>query len=137
MTVVQIYPKDAFDLLKNDENSFLLDVRTTEEINLVGFVEPNSINNRLIFLPWQTFPNMSLNANFGAELQNSLINKEAKIIFICRSGARSNQAANYALSLGYQNCYNLVFGFEGEINSENQRGKINGWKASNLKWRQS
>ena len=154
MPVVQIYANDAFELLKKDNNSFLVDVRTPEEVNFVGFVEPNSINNRLIFLPWQTLPHMNLNADFGEKLEESIMAKsqvnsklphfkpslnliECKIIFICRSGSRSKQDANYSLNLGYKNCYNLAFGFEGELNNENQRGKINGWKASNLKWIQS
>jgi rhodanese-related sulfurtransferase len=53
--------------------------------------------------------------------------KESKIIFMCKSGGRSNQAAIHINNLGYKNCYNMTSGFSG--NSD-------GWKNINLPWRQ-
>ena len=38
---------------------------------------------------------------------------------------------------GYKNCFNITNGFEGDANENNQRGKINGWKALNLPWLQA
>ena len=63
-------------------------------------------------------------------------NKAVKIFFMCRSGARSDQAAEEFSYTGYP-CYNIEHGFEGDLNDDGQRGKTNGWKASNLPWRQS
>lgn len=143
MAVKQITPKEAFDLLKKDKNSALVDVRTFEEFNLVGLADPDHFDDRMVLLPWLLFPEMSSNHEFDANLENSLKKifgnaiEEVQIIFTCKTGGRSNEAANYALNLGYKNCYNLTSGFEGDLNQFSQRGKINGWKAENLPWRQN
>jgi rhodanese-related sulfurtransferase len=135
MSVEQISPQNAFELLKNQKNSVLIDVRTNEELNFVGIVDASLFENRMIFLPWQTLPGMQQNQNFTNEL-TSKFNKNQELIFLCRSGARSNQSANLALSLGFNKCYNIINGFEGDLDSENHRGLKNGWKASNLPWEQ-
>lgn len=142
MSVIQINPKEAFELLKKDSNSVLVDVRTFEEINFVGLADSQDFDDRMLALPWQIFPAMQENPEFAEKLEDSLKDyfgngiEEIKIIFMCRSGSRSNAAGNYALNLGYKNCYNLVGGFEGDLDSFYHRGNINGWKAANLPWRQ-
>lgn len=143
MSVTEINSTDAFETLKNEKNSVLVDVRTFEEINFVGFVDPSNFENRMILLPWQLYPEMQENPDFSHILEESLkeLNlfdkkEELKIFFMCRSGARSTSAGNYILNLGYKNCYNITNGFEGDLNSGNHRGKVNGWKASHLPWRQ-
>jgi rhodanese-related sulfurtransferase len=144
MSVIQISPQDAFNSLKSDNNCVLIDVRTFEEFALVGIVDDSAFKDRMVLLPWQLAPQMSINPDFASDLkkflqrifQNFAADK-IRIIFICRSGARSNSAANYALSLGYKNCYNVTSGFEGDVDHNYQRGKINGWKAENLPWRQN
>jgi len=133
---------DAFELLKKDKRSVLVDVRTNEEFNFVGVVNPEGFDSKMILLPWQIYPSMEENSEFGEALEDNLKKifgdevLDVKIIFLCRTGSRSYQAANYAINLGYQNCYNLISGFEGDFNDEQQRGKVNGWKAKNLPWRQ-
>jgi rhodanese-related sulfurtransferase len=142
MSAIEIPAKEAFELLKNDQNSVLVDVRTAEEFNFVGFPNASEFNNRLVFLPWQIFPEMNENPKFASSLNESLKKlfgenaKKAKVIFICRSGGRSGQAAEYAIELGYDNCYNLISGFEGDVNAKGHRGESAGWKASDLPWRQ-
>jgi rhodanese-related sulfurtransferase len=142
MSVTQISAGDAFALLKKDENSVLVDVRTAEEFNFVGIANASSFNDRLLLLPWQTLPRMDENPQFASVLEDSLQEilgadfKNAQIIFICRSGARSNFAAHYAQNIGFKNCYNLISGFEGDLNEKKQRGTLNGWKANNLPWSQ-
>ena len=142
MSVTQINPKEAFEILKSDKNSVLVDVRTFEEFNFVGLPDSNAFEKRMILLPWQIFPAMEENPEFSSGLEetlNEIFNdtaKEVKIIFICRTGGRSNQAAAHASNLGYKNSYNVTSGFEGDLNNLSQRGKTNGWKAENLPWRQ-
>lgn len=41
------------------------------------------------------------------EISNYVPNKDNKIIVYCKSGARSNKAANYLLEAGYTNIYDL------------------------------
>lgn len=142
-SVLQISPVEAFDLLKNDSKSVLVDVRTFEEFNFVGTANPAEFANRMILLPWQLMPTMEVNEDFEDKFNAEMTklfgaeDKDVKIIFMCRTGARSYQAANHALmNCGYTNCYNLSNGFEGDFNDLSQRGKVNGWKAQSLPWRQ-
>lgn len=142
MTVQQIDSLTAYEMLKNNKNSILVDVRSTEEFNLVGIVEAISFNNRMILLPWQSYQDGQQNPDFLSILKNKINiffnenTSDISLIFICRSGARSNYSANYLANLGYKNCYNIIDGFEGKMNSNNQRSMINGWKYNNLPWRQ-
>ena len=129
MSVEQINPQKAFELLKNQKNSVLIDVRTNEELNFVGVVDASSFENRMIFLPWQTMPQMQQNQNFVSDLL-AKVNKDNEVLFLCRTGGRSNQSANLASSLGFSKCYNILNGFEGDLDSKNHRGLVNGWKAS-------
>ena len=135
MSVEQISPQNAFELLKNQKNSVLIDVRTSEELSFVGVVNASSFENRLIFLAWQTLPQMQQNQNFANDLL-AKVNIDNEILFLCRTGGRSNQSAQLASTLGFKKCYNIINGFEGDLNSQNHRGLVNGWKASNLPWEQ-
>ena len=135
MSVEQISPQNAFELLKNQKNSVLIDVRTSEELNFVGVVNASSFENRLIFLAWQTLPQMQQNQNFANDLL-AKVNKDNEVLFLCRTGGRSNQSAQLASTFGFKKCYNIINGFEGDLNSQNHRGLVNGWKASNLPWEQ-
>jgi rhodanese-related sulfurtransferase len=143
MSVIQISPQDAFEALKNDQNSVLIDVRTFEEFNFVGFVNPAAFGDRMVLLPWQLYPEMSENSDFAHSLEESInhllpncAKEKVQIFFLCRTGGRSNAAAAYATNLGYKNSHNITAGFEGELNEGNHRGTVNGWKASHLPWRQ-
>lgn len=143
MSVIQIAAKDAFALLVSDANSILIDVRTPEETNFVGFADPSEIDDRMSLLPWKLFPDMRINPQFTntlTEVTKQIFGENAinaKIFFMCRSGARSDQAAYHATTLGFENCYNILSGFEGDLDGNNHRGNVNGWKADNLPWKQS
>ena len=133
-----ISPNDAWQDLSKNNNAILIDVRTPAEWAFVG--EPNleSINKQACFIAWRLFPSMEINNSFEDELSLHLpeAGKESSIYFICRSGSRSKEAAIAMTKLGYKHCYNVEGGFEGEINSQQHRGKMNGWKAAQLPWKQ-
>lgn len=143
MPVTQISAADAFDLLQKEQDSVLVDVRTFEEFNFVGTADPIDFGGRMILAPWKLTMAMKENPTFASSFEEMLKKlfgskiKEAKILFICRSGGRSNAAASFASSLDYLNCFNILGGFEGELDPSKQRGKINGWKAEKLPWKQS
>jgi len=65
------------------------------------------------------------------------VDKEALVMFICRSGPRSHSAAAAATQAGYADCYNVLEGFEGDKNADKQRNLLNGWRKSELPWEQS
>ena len=123
----ELSPQEAFALLQQDSNAILIDVRSQAELDLVGRV-PNAAH-----IEWAFYPGMIANADFAAQLQ-SQINPNQTVIFMCRTGGRSHNAALVAQQLGYSQAYNMSEGFEGEANTAKQRTLINGWKHANLPW---
>ncbi len=142
MQIFEIEPKEAYEKLRSP-NSILIDVRTDAEFAFVGQVDLSTLNKEAIMLPWKIFPNMNINPRFHIMLEKALKeklknddNKNADLIFMCKSGARSFDAARFMTEFGYNNCYNLVGGFEGDLDENSHRANINGWKANKLPWRQ-
>ena len=56
-------------------------------------------------------------------------------MFICRSGGRSHQAAAAASAAGYTESFNVLEGFEGEVDPQGHRGTVGGWRKAGLPWR--
>jgi rhodanese-related sulfurtransferase len=79
---------------------------------------------------------MIRNPNFIEQLEQ-VVNKDALLLFICRSGARSAAAAALAAQSGFVECYDVRQGFEGDKNSEHHRNVSNGWRAAGLPWVQT
>lgn len=125
-------PKEAFEVLQADSAALLIDVRTKAELDLVGRI-PGAVN-----VEWAFYPGMVANEHFAeqlnAELNSRNFNKNSVLIFLCRTGGRSNNAATVAAALGYNHAYNTLEGFEGEANANKQRTTINGWKYAGLPW---
>ena len=127
-------PTDAWKLLSENRNAQLVDVRTRPEWMFVGLPDLTSLGRRPVLQSWQVFPGMEIDANFTAELTDQLADKEAPLLFICRSGGRSRAAAQAMTAAGYRRCYNVAEGFEGNPDTERHRGKTGGWKAAGLPW---
>ncbi|MDD2933509.1 MAG: rhodanese-like domain-containing protein [Methylotenera sp.] len=125
-------PQEAFVVLQENPKALLVDVRTQAELALVGRV-PAALN-----VEWAFYPGMVANADFAeqllAELNRRRFDRDSVLIFLCRTGGRSNNAATVAASLGFTQAYNTLEGFEGEANSYQQRTLINGWKHAGLPW---
>ena len=118
-------PQETFEVLQQQEY-VLVDVRCKAELDLVGRV-PSAIH-----IEWAFYPGMVANAEFASQLQ-AQVDKNQTIVFMCRTGGRSHNAAVVASGLGYK-AYNMLEGFEGEANAEKQRTLINGWKHAGLPW---
>lgn len=123
-------------MLTENEQAALVDVRTQPEWSFVGVPDLSSLGKRAVLLQWQSFPTMSPNPDFVASLAHALPDKDAPILFLCRSGARSRSAAMAMTAAGYRHCYNVAHGFEGAHDAARHRGQIAGWKAMGLPWTQ-
>ncbi|MCP5089232.1 MAG: rhodanese-like domain-containing protein [Rhodobacteraceae bacterium] len=141
--ISEVSPDIAWDRLKPGGDAVLVDVRTKAEWSFVGVPDLSSLGKSPILLEWMTFPGMSLNESFAVDLQEQLGGAApSEILFICRSGQRSMQAAQttamaFAAKGQKVECVNVAEGFEGDLNSKAHRGNNNGWKARGLSWRQS
>ncbi len=125
-----LLPTEALTLLQENPDARLVDVRSQAEWSWVGRI-PGAVE-----IEWQSFPGMQANPNFLEQLSRK-VPKESPVMFICRSGIRSNQAAIAASESGYSNCFNILEGFEGEKDSSGHRGIRGGWKVAGLPWVQS
>ncbi|MGL4603494.1 MAG: rhodanese-like domain-containing protein [Iodobacter sp.] len=124
-----VTPAEAALLLAELPKVKLVDVRTHAEWQFVGFVPDSEM------IEWKHYPKMENNPHFLATLQ-AAVDPESVVLFLCRTGARSHEAAALAAAHGYCEAYNILEGFEGDKNADGQRGRINGWKAAGQKWTQ-
>ena len=138
-------PSSVYSDLSVDDSSYLIDVRTKPEWNFVGYPYIKNMINDIIFCEWAFYPLMDRNLHFENEIFSKLNFEQTKnLFFICRSGSRSLHAAtaiqfhiNKKLELKDKiSCLNVKFGFEGDLSNDNKRGNLNGWKFSNLPWKQ-
>jgi rhodanese-related sulfurtransferase len=125
-----VTPEEAYELMRTAPGAKLVDVRTRAEIDWVGRV-PGAVE-----IEWVTYPGMNQNPNFMAALEQQ-VDKEALLMFLCRSAHRSHGAAVAATQAGYTDCYNILEGFEGDKTPGNQRNALNGWRVKGLPWEQS
>jgi rhodanese-related sulfurtransferase len=132
---------DAYTLLERDSSSVLIDVRTQAEWAYVGAPDLQALGKTPLFLEWQSYPSMAVDANFTTRLEELLqsagVERSASLVFLCRSGARSRHAAIAMTNAGWGPCFNISDGFEGPLDSSGRRGGVNGWKAGRLPWTQT
>jgi rhodanese-related sulfurtransferase len=121
-----VSPQTAWNLFSNGQ-AVLVDVRTAEERAFVGYV-PNSVH-----VPWATGTSLTRNPRFVRELE-SKVGKDKTILLLCRSGKRSALAADAAIKAGFTQIFNVLEGFEGELNDQQHRGNTDGWRHHNLPW---
>ena len=88
-----INPSEAFSALKQEKDSYLIDVRTIAEWSFVGLPDLSEIGKNVICLSWLTYPTMSVNSNFAEQLAAEIPDKGAKLFFLCKVGGRSLDAA--------------------------------------------
>ena len=129
-----VTPLTAYEILSQDDDANLVDVRTSAEWAFVGIPDVSSIHHETKFISWQMFPEMNLNADFINMLEAAIPNKTPPVLFLCRSGARSASAARIAKANGYEASFNIAGGFEGDADREHHRGGVNGWKSDSLPW---
>jgi len=122
--IKQLAAKDIKSYLMAESNSVLLDVRTKEEWETIGKPDGKKIGLKTYFLSLQFGNERIFNENFIQEFKNLAINQDKNILIICRSGARSQFAAELLTKENYT-CVNISDGFEG--NQENV-----GWKKCDL-----
>jgi rhodanese-related sulfurtransferase len=126
-------PTETAQLIESNPRAMLVDVRTKAEVDWVGTVALDA--SRWMHIEWNSYPGGARNEKFAEQLL-TIQDKQTPILFLCRSGARSHQAALLARELGYENAINILEGFEGDKNELQHRGQTNGWKAAGLPWKQ-
>lgn len=130
-----ITPQESWQLLSGNPDSVLVDVRTAAEWNWVGVPDLSSLGREVVFVQWNTAEGR--NESFVADLIAAGVTPgERPVIFLCRSGNRSIPAAEAATAAGIGPSYNMLEGFEGQLDEHHHRGAA-GWRAEGLPWKQS
>ena len=142
-TIINANPSEAWTGLAEGSDAILVDVRTNAEWSFVGIPDLSPVNKQVKLIEWNQFPTMAQNEEFASQLMDDLNGSApSNVYFLCRSGVRSLAAAALMIDVfaaqGWSvNCINVTEGFEGDLDSDVHRGKLNGWKARGLAWRQS
>jgi rhodanese-related sulfurtransferase len=123
-----VTPAEAHTLLANLPNARLIDVRTRAEWDFVGHV-PDSI-----LIEWTSYPAGERNPAFLGELRGVTDDPDTPLLFLCRSGQRSDSAARAAAAAGYKQAFNVLEGFEGARDNEGHRSSVGGWRKAGLPW---
>lgn len=139
---------EAYEMMRNDPKVILVDVRTPEEWQFVGYTDKAQI-----MIPTVQFQYDELDAkkpryksvnniNFVSELEEKAAelgaDETSTYILMCRSGSsRAQPGAKMLDQYGYKNVYIMTDGFEGgKLKEGDHKGYRlkSGWKYNNLPW---
>lgn len=129
--IISISPKQANDILQENAEAKLIDTRTTIEHSFVG--HPIGA----IHIPLKRPPTWEVLPDFVNQVKELAASLSTPIVLMCRSGARSMEAAKLLEQAGFQSLYNMDEGFEGDKDNNNHRGTLGGWRFHDLPWEQS
>jgi rhodanese-related sulfurtransferase len=129
-TIQRLSPPEAFAALQAS-GGVLVDVRDPVEFAFVGH-PVNAVN-----IPWKFAPGMRPNPDFLDQVQQVAPDTATPLFLLCRSGQRSQDAANALAAVGYANLINIEEGFEGPLDEHKHRSTVGGWRFHGLPWKQS
>lgn len=112
-----VTPPEAWAVLSLDA-AVLVDVRTAAELKYVGRV-PGALH-----VEWGGLA--AAEAFIQALAQ--VVPPHQPVLLLCRSAVRSHRAAIVATAAGVTAAYNVLEGFEGDLDVQQQRGHDNGWR---------
>ena len=130
-----LLPRMAVERMNKNPEAVLIDVRTRAVHKYVGF----PVNS--ILIPWFDEPDLESDpdafyASVIAELSNRSDAMDTELILICRSGFRSNEALKCLQSKGFTCVSHVASGFEGDLDENDHRGNLNGWRNDGMPWSQ-
>lgn len=129
-----ITPQQAWELLSDNPQAVLVDVRTDAEWRVVGVPDLSGLARDALYIEWNRTDGRR-NEGFVDDLVAAGVTA-GPVVFLCRSGNRSIGAAEVATAAGIAPSYNILDGFEGDVDEHGRRGST-GWRALGLPWKQS
>jgi rhodanese-related sulfurtransferase len=131
-------PQQAWQMLQDDPQAVLVDIRSTMEYLFVG--HPVGA----VHVAWIDEPEWTVNPKFVKEIRKLMLGGAvctedqgcAPVILICRSGKRSLEAGKSLLDSGFKQVYHIDEGFEGERDENHHRSTSGGWRFHDLPWEQ-
>lgn len=132
-----VTPQEAYELLESNSSAVLIDVRSSMEYLFVGHAKGS------VHVPWIDEPDWTVDPNFPAHVRQVMLgglscsdDSCTPVVLICRSGKRSQEAGEVLVKNGFPEVYNVLEGFEGELDHDHHRSTQAGWRFHGLPWEQ-
>ncbi len=139
-TLNLLSPVEAWEMMQQNANALLIDVRTDMEFLMIG--HPVGA----IHIPWMDAPDWTINPRFVAEVRKLLLGRSVEqchsqdsctcLLLLCRSSNRSKAAARLLADQGVENIFVVEGGFEGPLDENHHRSTLAGWRKEGLPWEQ-
>jgi rhodanese-related sulfurtransferase len=129
---------EAYEFLQKEPRAVLIDTRSNMEFLFIG--HPIGAIN----IPWIDEPDWKINPHFATEVRKVLLGGlshistvgSSPVVLICRSGKRSLEAGELLIKEGFTDVFNVLDGFEGELDEQHHRSTRGGWRFDGLPWEQ-
>ena len=122
-------PCEAWQFVQAHPEALFVDVRMEIEYLYVGH-PPGVVHEA-----WYEYPDMQADAPaFVEHVRREGGRPERPVVLLCRSGKRTLDAGQALQAAGFEQVINVLHGFEGELDSQFQRGRVNGWRFDGLPW---
>jgi len=127
-----LLPREAWEFLQQDPNVLFIDVRMEIESMYVG--RPPGTHN----IPWYEYPELKPDpAAFAtAVVREAAGDRHRPVVLLCRSGKRTLDAGRALEQAGFTTVFNVLHGFEGDLDDDFKRSTLNGWRHDGLPWEQ-
>ncbi|GAB4361448.1 MAG: hypothetical protein Kow0060_17190 [Methylohalobius crimeensis] len=129
--IMNLQPPAAWKFMQEHPESVLIDVRTTYEHLFVGHPPGCKL------IPWKDGIPMQPHPDFVGAVKEAVPDPKTPVLFLCRSGQRSMEAAKTMAEAGYRILINIDEGFEGPLDENKHRGTRGGWRFHDLPWEQN
>jgi len=135
--VKSVTPKEACQIIEDQPQSVLVDVRSSMEYLFVG--HPKGA----ISIPWIDEPDWKIDPHFATHIRQLMLGGArctedgcVPVLLICRSGKRSLEAGKHLVQEGFDEVLNIEGGFEGPLDDDHHRSTVSGWRHEGLPWEQ-
>lgn len=129
--MTHLTPTEAWEWLRRHPEALFIDVRMEIEYLYVG--HPPGV----VHIPWYEYPELTPDpAAFVAAVDREAGGRDRPVVLICRSGKRTVEAGEALEAAGFRQVVNVLHGFEGELDGELRRSRLNGWRFDGLPWEQ-
>jgi rhodanese-related sulfurtransferase len=122
-------PREAHQFLEDHPDAVFVDCRSEMEFLFVG--HPVGSHH----VAWNDGPDWEVNPHFVGYVKR-IASMHRPVVLICRSGNRSIDAGHALEQAGFEEVYNVLHGFEGELDAHHHRNSVNGWRHEGLAWEQ-
>ena len=130
-----ITPEEAWKVLVDNPEAVLVDCRTEAEWRFVGVPDTSSLQRDVVYVEWNRTDGTHNDGFVDDRVAPGVTRGLRPVVVLAPPATRSFGAAAGATAAGILPSFNVLDGFEGNVDADGHRGTT-GWKAVGLPWRQ-